>query len=81
MRLSRYNIFPLHTMLKEYADEIKKLKDALKAKRAKDGGSLGKSGTDEVGTHALEQGIIDIEDLKKFDRLKALVLNYSIYLI
>jgi hypothetical protein len=69
---------PKDTMLKEYADEIRKLKDALKAKRTKDGGTLGKGGHNEVGTHALEQGIIDIEDLKKFDRLKALVLNFPL---
>ena len=55
-------------MLKEYADEIKKLKDALAAKRKKDGG--GSLGGNKVGTHALEQGIIDIEDLKKIDRMK-----------
>lgn len=64
---------PKDALLKEYADEIRKLKELLSKKKPGIGDASGsKSNRGRLGSHTLEQGIIDIEDLKKIERLRQL---------
>lgn len=69
---------PKDTLLKEYADEIRKLKEALQKKEV---GAPRKKGTptEKINSTGISQGMIDIADLQNFERLRQLEANQETY--
>lgn len=64
----KVNEDPKDALLKDYADEIRRLKDALANRKGTSKPGEPKSKIENF--HTLNQGIIDIDDLRKIDRLR-----------
>jgi hypothetical protein len=69
---------PKDTLLKEYADEIRKLKEALQKKEV---GAPRRKGApaEKTNSTGIGQGMIDIADLQNFERLRQLEANQETY--